>query len=43
MTGPGNPAPGLDPCADERRIADERCALADRLGEAAEAAAERLG
>ena len=42
MTGPGNPAPGLDPCADERRIADERCALADRLGEAAEAAAERL-
>ena len=42
MTGPGNQAPGLDPCADERRIADERCALADRLGEAAEAAAERL-
>ena len=42
MTGPGTPAAGLDPCAEERRIADERCALADRLGEAAQAAADRL-
>jgi hypothetical protein len=42
MTGPGNQPPGLDPCAEERRIADERCALADRLGEAAQAAADRL-
>ena len=32
---------GPDPCADERRIADERCALADRLEEAAQAAADR--
>ena len=32
---------GPDRCADERRIADERCALADRLGEAAQAAADR--
>jgi hypothetical protein len=30
-----------DTCVDERRIADERCALADRLGEAAQAAADR--
>ena len=42
MTGPGNPPAGLDACAEERRIADERCALADRLGEAATAAADRL-
>jgi hypothetical protein len=35
------PAAGPDPCAEERRIADERCALADRLGEAAQAAADR--
>jgi hypothetical protein len=41
MTGPEGSAPGLDPCAEERRIADERCALADRLGEAAQAAADR--
>jgi hypothetical protein len=41
MTDPFSPAAGLDPCADERRIADERCALADRLGEAATAAADR--
>ncbi|HSS36909.1 MAG TPA: hypothetical protein VLR93_11600, partial [Patescibacteria group bacterium] len=41
MTGPELGAPALDPCAEERRIADERCALADRLGEAAQAAADR--
>lgn len=40
--GPGGGAPsGPDPCADERRIADERCALADRLKEAAQVAADR--
>lgn len=41
MTGPESAAPGLDPCAEERRIADERCALADRLREAAQVAADR--
>ncbi len=40
--GPGGgPPSGPDPCADERRIADERCALADRLKEAAQVAADR--
>ena len=42
MTGPELGAPALDPCAEERRIADERCALADRLGEAAQAAVREL-
>jgi hypothetical protein len=40
--GPSGGAPtGPDPCADERRSADERCALADRLKEAAQVAADR--
>lgn len=38
---PASPTAGPDACADERRMADERCALADRLGEAAGAAADR--
>ena len=37
----GAPPSGPDPCADERRVAAERCALADRLGEAAQVAADR--
>jgi hypothetical protein len=32
---------GPHACADERRLADDRCALADRLGEAARVAADR--
>jgi len=35
---PGAPGPATGPCADERRIAAERCDLADRLGEQAAAA-----
>jgi hypothetical protein len=35
------PPSGPDPCAEERRVADERCALADRLKEAAQVAADR--
>lgn len=38
---PASPTVGPDACTDERRLADERCALADRLGEAAGAAADR--
>jgi hypothetical protein len=41
MTGPEAAPAGPDACAAERRTADERCALADRLGEAAETAAAR--
>ncbi len=33
---------GVDACADERRTAQERCALADRLREASDVAAGRL-
>jgi len=41
MTDQAPATPPPDPCAEERRTADERCALADRLGEAAQAAADR--
>lgn len=36
------PDPAADPCADERRIADERCAVAERLAAQAEGAAASL-
>jgi len=44
--GPGpvgsTPDPATDPCADQRRIAEERCAVADRLAAQAEGAAATL-
>ncbi len=40
-SGLGGAPSGPDQCADERRVADERCALADRLKEAAQMAADR--
>ncbi len=41
-TATGSGQPDAAPCADQRRVVDDRCALADRLRTAADSSAEAL-